>query len=441
MTVGRVLLLAIVATAVLAIAVAVPGQANGGPLSVCRPETAQLGGVAPIEDERNPVADAILGPDGCKSSEPGGTGGGDEEPGEPACEMPADLCDYFPLYETALEKVEEANRTVQEAVSDPPEPPGLPPAPAPPAPPSPPELPAPPPVPEPIPGPGPSPVPAQDPAEPGDPEPASPSPPQLPEPVEAILPRDVATLTSAKIDPSPPEDPIPSPETEPIVEPRALVSRAPAKPLRVDGGVVLVLLTYGLVLYLPFALFYNRLTRARVDRNPLRRRVLDYVLAHPGTTCGEVAQAAGVHYTTAEHHLRILQRFRLIVCHAGPLGRRFFENGGRFPASMRSDLALLRNPANQAVLRAAGRPGGCCLSEVAALLGVTPSTAGYRIARLASAGLLARDARVYAVTPRGLAALASGSSEPMAGAVAQARAPELVPQLGRPVPAPSANLF
>lgn len=158
---------------------------------------------------------------------------------------------------------------------------------------------------------------------------------------------------------------------------------------QVVHAALLAVVTVGALASVFFLLpLYTRLDRGGLLDNRVRRGLHAHVLAAPGTTCAEAARAVGTHFTTAARHLRILERFGLIVAHPARAGPRYFENHGRYAPEARAALALLRQPQNAIFLREASRIPRVGITEIARRLGIAKSTASRRASLLREAGLL-----------------------------------------------------
>lgn len=146
--------------------------------------------------------------------------------------------------------------------------------------------------------------------------------------------------------------------------------------------------------------FFNRLCKSRVETNQMRSRIFDLVRTHPGTAPARIAQSLGLHPTTVMHHLRILTRFGHVVVHDEAGERWYFENHGRVPEGDRRTFAAIQRPQNLAFLHLVRRQGALRLADAARHLGLSTSTAGYRVTRLVQSGLLQRVPRGWQLTDR-----------------------------------------
>jgi DNA-binding transcriptional ArsR family regulator len=191
---------------------------------------------------------------------------------------------------------------------------------------------------------------------------------------------------------------------------RLLVSGLPAAPApSVSGGpgpLVAALLVGGSAL--PFAV--SRSLRARVggtaalllglfsrhDREPhaeeSRRRILKLVAGSPGLSITELAHLTALPRGTIRHHVRRMERERKVRTIREGRHRRVVTTGGR--AWDTDSVALLGNRALRNVAYAiAGHPG-FAQKEIAALLGLAPSTVTWHVKRLRDAGLIRQERSV-----------------------------------------------
>lgn len=249
-------------------------------------------------------------------------------------------------------------------------------------------------------------------------EPAA--PPQAPAPDDLPVEPDpagpdpvVALVPKAQLRTSPLPDLLngaPEREAEPESEP-ATIASAPADlivetvpalflaPKALSPVGTIVALTFGVLVY-AFALFYNRLSRDKVLESDVRKRIVRELSLRPGRTCAEIARELGVHYTTAVHHMRILEKFGKAVAHRTSSQLTFFQRDGSTPPASRAEIVALRRPATAALLEAARRHGSFRTRQIAGALGIPRSTAGDRIRILVCAGLLERSPHGYRLTSR-----------------------------------------
>lgn len=162
----------------------------------------------------------------------------------------------------------------------------------------------------------------------------------------------------------------------------------------------------GLLLAIP-SIFYNRLTKDRVDTNQARARVWASVCQHPGSRPTEIARRLMVDAKTVVHHLRVLLRFGRVVVHHDGTGPRYFENHGRFPEGLRRAITCLRRPGTQPLLTAINGQDARRLTDIARQANLPLSTVGYRANQLLRAGLLERQERRWRVTDQGRQLLAA----------------------------------
>lgn len=172
---------------------------------------------------------------------------------------------------------------------------------------------------------------------------------------------------------------------------------------------------------------YNHLTRDRVAKNELRRRILERLTQSPGLTRSELADAFRVHHTTIDHHLRILMRFALVSADGTGRNPRFFVREGSVPLRSRPAVSLLRSDLNVRFLRAAASWNVFRLSDVARRLGVSRSTASYRAAAFLQQGLVERRGSGFALTAQAQELLASPWMAAPAAAPTPMTAPLLAP--------------
>ncbi|MGQ0536546.1 MAG: winged helix-turn-helix transcriptional regulator, partial [Methanobacteriota archaeon] len=134
----------------------------------------------------------------------------------------------------------------------------------------------------------------------------------------------------------------------------------------------------------------RKLAREHVLAVPMRRDVLRAVQTQPGVNIREIAAALDVHYTTAQHHVRVLVEADFITVERIRGQLRCFANGGVFTSRERAIAAFSATAVARKLLGLlAERPGVDVrgLSESAA----TPrSTTSWNLRRLEGAGIAVR---------------------------------------------------
>ncbi len=164
-------------------------------------------------------------------------------------------------------------------------------------------------------------------------------------------------------------------------------------PLAVETGVVAVAVG-ATVLALLAKVALGALSTRHLD-NPLgqpnRRKLHDFILAHPGATFREVVRGTEIPTGTARHHLAVLLRENLIQEHGHHATLRYFENHGRFDDSWNT-VVLLREPElNKLHHWLLDHPGVIqreILESIGYEWGWSRSTTQHRLARLAAEGLV-----------------------------------------------------
>lgn len=167
-----------------------------------------------------------------------------------------------------------------------------------------------------------------------------------------------------------------------------------------ENGVVLLAASLALALPLLLSL-YHRLRRDDLLRHGTRARVYRIVRARPGVTAAEVSAELGAHFTTAEHHLRLLAAFGWIVRRRAGRNVLHFVNEGRLgdvETRMLAESSVGRE--NLAFLGLVARCPGMTQARAARLLGKARSTVSRRVALLEEAGLLERQGAQLNATAR-----------------------------------------
>lgn len=152
----------------------------------------------------------------------------------------------------------------------------------------------------------------------------------------------------------------------------------------------LIIAAAALSLALLAALLYSRLRDDRVSEHRARDAILGRVRASSGMTCADLAAQLGLHYTTIQYHLRMLQRARLVKTRAHR-GRTYYIG-----LEVQHASSVPGQSSAAKVLEVVGCEPGVTVARVAAALGLSPYTVHYQVRRLVQEGVIRkeRDGRV-----------------------------------------------
>lgn len=143
----------------------------------------------------------------------------------------------------------------------------------------------------------------------------------------------------------------------------------------------------GLLVFGPLAL-YSRIKRDDALENDTRRRIYEIVETNPSLCIKDVADKAGVSYSTASYHLDRLVKTGFLV--SSEQGNRvlYYKNGGAFSRDERDLVPILRNEECMRVFNHVLENPWCYRAEVAQALGVSHTTVNWHLKRLAEANLV-----------------------------------------------------
>lgn len=173
-------------------------------------------------------------------------------------------------------------------------------------------------------------------------------------------------------------------------------------------------------LLLGFAL-YHRIARHNVLASRSRRRIVELLGSEPGLRTATIARRAGLDFKTTLHHVRTLERLR-IVMGVGEPQRRYFLTGLVQPGC-HAALAALAVPAARQLYFDVLASGPAELQAACQRLGVARSTVSEAATHLARAGLMGKQRRNRRVVLTALpspAAAALRGGEPRMPAVPSA---------------------
>jgi predicted transcriptional regulator len=141
---------------------------------------------------------------------------------------------------------------------------------------------------------------------------------------------------------------------------------------------------------------YRRLSAEATSNQAQRARILECVLARPGSSVTELARATGLHPTTVRYHLRLLQEFHAVALRRDGRTLRVFQNGGTFPPEEQGKRAAAMRSGAQRIL--ASLPAeGAPAPALARAVGVSRQAIHKQLPALAAAGLLRLERRGSAV--------------------------------------------
>lgn len=132
---------------------------------------------------------------------------------------------------------------------------------------------------------------------------------------------------------------------------------------------------------------FSRIEHGAVLEHPMRRRIYDAIGAEPGIHFQALARKAGTGRGALDHHLRKLVAAELVTVRRAPGFTCYFQKGtlGR---QVLDAAPALRSDGSRAVLQAVAAMPGSSSRQLAAHLGVAPSTMSYHLKRLQDAGLV-----------------------------------------------------
>ncbi|HVL49274.1 MAG TPA: MarR family transcriptional regulator [Candidatus Thermoplasmatota archaeon] len=159
----------------------------------------------------------------------------------------------------------------------------------------------------------------------------------------------------------------------------------------------------------PFAGLYTRLARDDVTGHKLRAALLEAIKATPGVTFTELRARFRAASGTLVHHLRTLERHRLVTSRRDGALRRFFV-AGTSPAVL---AATTPSPAQGRILAMLAE-GPLSQREIAERLGITKQGANHHVKTLARRGLIAvrEDGRWTVAVPADSPAARPGDGMP-----------------------------
>ncbi|MHB8585840.1 MAG: winged helix-turn-helix transcriptional regulator [Thermoplasmatota archaeon] len=150
----------------------------------------------------------------------------------------------------------------------------------------------------------------------------------------------------------------------------------------------------------PWALYHRIRGHSTLD-NDTRKSIYDAVCRTPGVSVQEVAQVAGVTYSTTSYHLDRLVEAGMLVVAAGGSRLRYYKNGGQFTEEERRLVPIMENAEACRVLESILERPYTYRAAIAEKLGVSTTSVNWHLKRLLEAGLVretreGRSAHLYA---------------------------------------------
>lgn len=152
------------------------------------------------------------------------------------------------------------------------------------------------------------------------------------------------------------------------------------------------------VFWLPL---YARVAKDKVLDHGTRQELLDRLRASPGSCVAELQAASGVSLNTIRHHLRVMQANGVVTSVKQGRRRCFFPVDTGWSAENRVAAAAISARAPRRVFRVIKSRPGIAQQELAAALGVTPTSIAFHARRLQEAGVVRaeRTGRVLVYYP------------------------------------------
>ncbi len=152
--------------------------------------------------------------------------------------------------------------------------------------------------------------------------------------------------------------------------------------------------------FLPFMLLFSRIHSNKVLEQPVRRKLMNAIEADAGLDVDDLADATGVSWSTARHHLRHLETHNLVRSVRSGKKRLYFA-AGTDESRHRKDVAALGGRARRRVARAVLDAPGTTNAEIANDLGIKPPSVSHHLHALMEAGFVVAEkmGRQQCLTP------------------------------------------
>jgi hypothetical protein len=225
--------------------------------------------------------------------------------------------------------------------------------------------------------------------------------------------------------------PILPPASPPPAQPPAVAAASgpangvwAAPPAAVTTGVGVIAALGGLLYWLWPVLkgagvgLFSRIEPEELLRQPTRARIHAVIEAQPGIHFHALARASAVGNGALEHHLQKLEKGGLVLVKRATGYTCYFPKGT--DRHVAAAAPAIRSDGSRAVLEAVARRPGASSRELAAELGVSPSTVSYHLRRLHQAGLVHAGSIGAQLTGLGQQAAGTGANAPTGATAAAA---------------------
>ncbi len=154
---------------------------------------------------------------------------------------------------------------------------------------------------------------------------------------------------------------------------------------------------------LPVLSMFSRIRKDDLLDHPVRQALMDQVEGSPGIHYQALVKELGKGRGVVEHHLRKLETGGLIAAKRTG-GYTCYYAKGRLDNAVMEAMPVIKSGTAAGILRAIVERPGVTAKELAASLGIAPSTASHHIARLRQVGLIdGATGRNVQLLPTGLA--------------------------------------
>jgi len=136
-----------------------------------------------------------------------------------------------------------------------------------------------------------------------------------------------------------------------------------------------------LFLYVPL---YRKFRKKNVLDHYIRGQIHGYIMANPGEHYNAIKDALGLNNGTLAHHLKVLERERIIKSRSDGLYRRFYPAGMHVPEEDQGRLTEVQ----KIILRYIEESPGVTQKELTKLVGLSPSTVNYHTKKMIQKGYI-----------------------------------------------------
>lgn len=138
-------------------------------------------------------------------------------------------------------------------------------------------------------------------------------------------------------------------------------------------------------------LAHKLLSKDELLDNELRSRVMEYLLANPGSYLGKISRELSIPTSTLKYHLNILRSFEMVTTAKKGRCRHYFPRRRRFSDEEKSMYAAIEHEPTRRMVEIVARHPGISQAGLVQTTGLSQSTVAWHMAKLEDLGLVTSE--------------------------------------------------